>query len=34
MARTCLSLPLYPGLKSEQVEFVARKIKEFFSLKA
>ncbi len=31
MAATSLSLPLYPGLKSEQVDFIARKIKEFFS---
>ena len=30
MAETCLSLPLYPGLKSEQVDFVAKKIKEFY----
>jgi dTDP-4-amino-4,6-dideoxygalactose transaminase len=34
MAETCLSLPLYPGLKNEQIEFVARKVKEFFSSKA
>lgn len=30
IADTCLSLPIWPGMKEEQVEFVAQKIKQFF----
>ncbi|HQQ93621.1 MAG TPA: DegT/DnrJ/EryC1/StrS family aminotransferase [Bacteroidia bacterium] len=31
MASTCLSLPLYPGLKNESIEAVAGSIRKFFS---
>jgi len=31
MAKTSLSLPLYPGLKKEEQEYVAETIKKFFS---
>jgi len=30
LAETCLSLPLYPGITKEQVEFVSQNIKHFF----
>jgi len=30
LAQSCLSLPMFPELKDEQIEFVASKIKEFF----
>ncbi|MGP8216191.1 MAG: DegT/DnrJ/EryC1/StrS family aminotransferase [Bacteroidia bacterium] len=30
MADTCLSLPIYPGLTEDQVEFISGKIKSFF----
>ena len=30
VADTCLSLPIWPGMKEEEVEFVAHKIKQFF----
>lgn len=30
LAQSCLSLPIFPELKDEQIEFVASKIKEFF----
>lgn len=30
MALSCLSLPIYPGLKNEQIEFVAEQIKRFY----
>ena len=31
IAKTCLSLPLYPGLKEAEVDFVCDTIKKFFS---
>jgi dTDP-4-amino-4,6-dideoxygalactose transaminase len=31
LADTCLSLPMYPELSDDKIEFVASKIKEFFS---
>lgn len=31
IAKTCLSLPLYPGLKDAEVDFVCDTIKKFFS---
>tara|TARA_B100001250_G_scaffold405461_1_gene422961 strand:- start:329 stop:1432 length:1104 start_codon:yes stop_codon:yes gene_type:complete len=31
LAETSLSLPLYPGLKEEQIEFICEKISKFFS---
>jgi dTDP-4-amino-4,6-dideoxygalactose transaminase len=34
IANTCLSLPLWPGMTKEQVEYVAACIKEFFTIKA
>ncbi len=30
IANTCLSLPIWPGMLTEQVEFVSRKIKQYF----
>ena len=30
IAKTCLSLPMYPELKSEQIEYITDKIKEFY----
>ena len=30
IAKTCLSLPLWPGMKQEQVEYVSQTIKSFF----
>ncbi len=30
LCRTCLSLPMYPGLSSEEIEFVSERIHEFF----
>ena len=30
LARTCLSLPLYPGLSAEDIETVAKAIRDFF----
>jgi dTDP-4-amino-4,6-dideoxygalactose transaminase len=34
IARECLSLPMYPELTREQVEYVCREIKSFFSKRA
>ncbi len=31
IAKTCLSLPLYPGLKNEEIEYICNTIKKFFS---
>ncbi len=31
IAKTCLSLPLYPGLKEEEIDYVCYTIKKFFS---
>ncbi|MDF2450177.1 MAG: aminotransferase [Bacteroidota bacterium] len=31
IAGTCLSLPLYPGLKEEEIEFICLTIKQFFN---
>ncbi len=31
IARTCLSLPLWPGMKEEEVLYIATKMKEFFA---
>jgi dTDP-4-amino-4,6-dideoxygalactose transaminase len=31
LADSCLSLPLYPGMAGEQVEFVVKNIKQFFA---
>ncbi len=33
LAETCLSLPLYPGLTQQQVEYICDAIKEFYSAK-
>ncbi|MCW3110757.1 MAG: Glutamine--scyllo-inositol transaminase [Segetibacter sp.] len=30
LANTCLSLPIYPGMKEEEVRFVSENIKQFF----
>lgn len=30
ISETCLSLPLYPGMRIEQVDFVIEKVKDFF----
>ena len=30
IAKTCLSLPIFPGMKLEETAFVVEKIKEFF----
>ena len=30
IANTCLSLPIYPGLRDEQLNYIVEKIKEFF----
>ena len=30
MATTCLSLPMFPGLRDESIEFICDKIKEFY----
>lgn len=30
LAETCLSLPMYPGLKREQVQYIAESIKKYF----
>jgi dTDP-4-amino-4,6-dideoxygalactose transaminase len=30
IAETCLSLPIWPGMSTEQVEFVSEKIKQYF----
>jgi dTDP-4-amino-4,6-dideoxygalactose transaminase len=32
IADTCLSLPIWPGIKEEEVEFIAQKIKQFFQI--
>jgi dTDP-4-amino-4,6-dideoxygalactose transaminase len=29
LSQTCLSLPLYPGLSMEEVDFICKKIKQF-----
>ncbi len=31
IADTCLSLPLYPGLTDEEIEYIAEKIRQFFN---
>ena len=31
LAKTSLSLPLYPGLEEGQIEFICEKISKFFS---
>lgn len=31
IAETCLSLPIFPGLKQEEMQYIVDKIKEFFS---
>ncbi len=31
IAKTCLSLPLYPGLKTDEIDYVCHTIKKFFS---
>lgn len=30
IADTCLSLPMYPGISKENVEYIAQTIKNFF----
>lgn len=31
IAKTCLSLPIYPGLKKEEIDFICLSIKQFFN---
>ncbi|MNL30661.1 dTDP-3-amino-3,6-dideoxy-alpha-D-galactopyranose transaminase [compost metagenome] len=31
IAETCLSLPLYPGLRDDQIDYVVRSVRSFFS---
>ena len=32
IANTCLSLPIWPGMKKEEVDYVASCIKEFYQI--